>query len=292
MALPRRVHDPARGAAVPAGERDHELAHPPLPGDLSHGRDVRSSRPIRSRAARPRRARSSSSSWTSSGFGGNEWLSTVAVAATVLALLFVLGDLGFAPLSVLATLPSSQIDARRRHGRPRSTLHAPSASSSRRSSSSPRSWSCLASASRPSTEKGRPDLLRASPARDAGDAAGRGRLRPHLPAARHRGDEHRDVPPGRLPPAQDPVARGGDEVLHHRGALDRRSRSTGPPFSSVRTARPTSYCDRRWPPAVGRVPRPRPARLRVPDRGPRVQGHARCRSTPGPSTSTTAPRAT
>ncbi len=41
----------------------------------------------------------------------NEWLSTIAVTATVLGLLSVVGDLGFAPLSVLATVPSSQIDA-------------------------------------------------------------------------------------------------------------------------------------------------------------------------------------
>lgn len=44
------------------------------------------------------------------GVRRNEWLSTVAVTATVLALLSVLGDLGFAPLSVLATIPAGQVD--------------------------------------------------------------------------------------------------------------------------------------------------------------------------------------
>jgi len=41
----------------------------------------------------------------------NEWLSTVAVAATSLALLSVLGDLGVGFLSVFATLPPGLIDA-------------------------------------------------------------------------------------------------------------------------------------------------------------------------------------
>jgi proton-translocating NADH-quinone oxidoreductase chain N len=41
----------------------------------------------------------------------NEWLSTVSLAATTLALLSVLGDLGFGPLSVIATLPPGMIDA-------------------------------------------------------------------------------------------------------------------------------------------------------------------------------------
>ncbi len=44
------------------------------------------------------------------GLRRNEWLSTVAVTAVVLALLSVLGDLGFGPLSVLATLSPGQID--------------------------------------------------------------------------------------------------------------------------------------------------------------------------------------
>jgi proton-translocating NADH-quinone oxidoreductase chain N len=41
----------------------------------------------------------------------NEWLSTVAVAATSLALLSVLGDLGVGFLSVFATLPPGLVDA-------------------------------------------------------------------------------------------------------------------------------------------------------------------------------------
>jgi proton-translocating NADH-quinone oxidoreductase chain N len=45
------------------------------------------------------------------GVRRNEWLSTVAVAATTLALLSVLGDLGFGPLALFATLPAGQIDA-------------------------------------------------------------------------------------------------------------------------------------------------------------------------------------
>ncbi len=45
------------------------------------------------------------------GIRRNETLSTVAVAGTTLALLSVLGDLGFAPLSVFATLPANVIDA-------------------------------------------------------------------------------------------------------------------------------------------------------------------------------------
>jgi proton-translocating NADH-quinone oxidoreductase chain N len=44
------------------------------------------------------------------GVRRNEWLSTVAVTGTVLALLSVLGDLGFGPLSVLATVSPGQID--------------------------------------------------------------------------------------------------------------------------------------------------------------------------------------
>src|SRR5271170_7385026 len=44
------------------------------------------------------------------GVRRNEWLSTIAVTATVLGLLSVVGDLGFAPLSVLATVPAGQID--------------------------------------------------------------------------------------------------------------------------------------------------------------------------------------
>jgi proton-translocating NADH-quinone oxidoreductase chain N len=44
------------------------------------------------------------------GIRRNEWLSTIAVTATVLALLSILGDLGFGPLGVLATIPSGQID--------------------------------------------------------------------------------------------------------------------------------------------------------------------------------------
>ncbi len=41
----------------------------------------------------------------------NEIVGAVAVAGTLLALLFVLADLGFAPFAGLATIPSSQIDA-------------------------------------------------------------------------------------------------------------------------------------------------------------------------------------
>jgi proton-translocating NADH-quinone oxidoreductase chain N len=44
------------------------------------------------------------------GVRRNEWLSTVAVTATVLALLSVLGDLGVGALSVLATIPPGQVD--------------------------------------------------------------------------------------------------------------------------------------------------------------------------------------
>jgi proton-translocating NADH-quinone oxidoreductase chain N len=45
------------------------------------------------------------------GVRRNEWLSTVAVAATALALLSVLGDLGVGLLGTLATVPSDLIDA-------------------------------------------------------------------------------------------------------------------------------------------------------------------------------------
>jgi proton-translocating NADH-quinone oxidoreductase chain N len=45
------------------------------------------------------------------GIRRNEYLSTVAVAATSLALLSVLGDLGFAPLSLFATLPPGLVNA-------------------------------------------------------------------------------------------------------------------------------------------------------------------------------------
>jgi proton-translocating NADH-quinone oxidoreductase chain N len=45
------------------------------------------------------------------GIRRNEWLSTVAVAATSLALLSVLGDLGVGFLSVFATLPTGLLDA-------------------------------------------------------------------------------------------------------------------------------------------------------------------------------------
>jgi len=88
------------------------------------------------------------------GVRRNEWLSTVAVAATTLALLSVLGDLGFAPLSVFATLPSSLIDA------------APTGAPLYAFTSLGLIFQaifllsallvCLASASRPSTEKGAP----------------------------------------------------------------------------------------------------------------------------------------
>ena len=41
----------------------------------------------------------------------NELVGAIAVAGTLLALLFVVADLGFAPIAALATIPSGQIDA-------------------------------------------------------------------------------------------------------------------------------------------------------------------------------------
>ncbi len=68
---------------------------------------------------------------------------------------------------------------------------------------------------------GSPDLLRPPPPRHARDAPGGGRLRPDLPPARDRGHQHHDLPPRRLPSSRGSVDGGGDEVLHHRGALHR-----------------------------------------------------------------------
>jgi proton-translocating NADH-quinone oxidoreductase chain N len=88
------------------------------------------------------------------GVRRNETLSTIAVAATTLALLSVLGDLGVAPLAVLATVPSGMIDA------------TPAGAPLYAFTSLGLIFQgifllsallvCLASASRPSTEKGAP----------------------------------------------------------------------------------------------------------------------------------------
>jgi proton-translocating NADH-quinone oxidoreductase chain N len=88
------------------------------------------------------------------GIRRNEWLATIAVAATSLAFLSVVGDLGFAPLAVFATLPAGLIDA------------APTGAPLYAFTSLGLIFQaifllsallvCLASASRPSNEKGAP----------------------------------------------------------------------------------------------------------------------------------------
>ena len=122
----------------------------------------------------------------------------VAVGATPLALLFVVADLGLGPLSALATVPAGQVDA----------VVAPGATPLYAFTSLGLIFQgifllaaffvALASMSRPVRANAAPDLLRASPARDARNAPRRHRLRPDLPPPRDRDHQHLDVPARRL----------------------------------------------------------------------------------------------
>jgi hypothetical protein len=217
----------------------------------------------------------------------NETLSTIAVAATTLALLSVLGDLGFAPLSVFATLPASHIDL------------APSGAPLYAFTSLGLIFQAifllsallvaLASASRPSHERGAPifygllllatvGMLLVAVATDliflllAIEVTS---ISTYLLVAYHRRE-----------------SRSLEAAMKFSSSARSRpsSRSTGPPSCSGRTVRPTSWSLAERPGPSGS---PSSCSSGTASSWPASRSRSRSfRSTPGRSTSTTGPPAT